>query len=208
MSNISCPFLVLRVTKYSEADLIVTGLTPDFGKLSLIARGALKSKKRFSGGLLESTHALKVDFIKSKKEGGLGTLSEAQLKEDFAGLRTEYDRLQTALRILGVIDKISQEGDPHAQDLYHLTGHSLKVLQKASDLQIFWSHFVLRLLMHQGILVQESWMKIFLEIPMAQHESLQTALMPQFTLDLERHDVFQRTQRILDQYLDHNSVRN
>ena len=200
MTTTSTKLIVLRVTKYSEADLIVTGLTPDFGKLSLIARGASRSKKRFSGGLLEATHALQVEFKKSQREQSLSTLVEARLTEDFSQLRTKYDRLQTALRLLEVMTKISQEGDPHSQNLYHLTGHSLKVLQEVQDFGLFWIHFVIRLLLNQGVLVQEAWMMPFLDKAMAHHTQLD--IRPNGIAQ----DVHERAQRALDRYLESCSI--
>ncbi|MBL9005815.1 MAG: DNA repair protein RecO [Myxococcales bacterium] len=43
--------LVLRVTDYSESDRIVTLLTETHGKVSALARGAKKSRKRFGAAL-------------------------------------------------------------------------------------------------------------------------------------------------------------
>ena len=196
----STQIILLRVTKYSESDLIVMGLTPDHGKMSLIARGALRSKKRFSGGLLEATHALKIEYKKSIRGQGLMTLIEAELNEDFSGLRSDFDRLQTALRLVEVVGRISQEGDPHSQDLYHLTGHSLRALQRAKDLSQFWTHFILRLLLNQGILVQESWMQPYLESPMAHHSSLEAHGAG--SMGTMAQDVHNRAQRALDRYLE------
>lgn len=195
--TLSVSVLILRVSKYSEADLIITGLSSEFGKITMIARGALKSKKRFSGGILEATHFVKALIKKSRSEGGLATLHEASLLEPFSGLRTDYDRLGLALKLISVISRISQQQDPHAQDLYHLTGHALKVLQTAPDLSLFWSHFILRLLLNQGVLVQEPWMKVFLELPMAKHTELRTDMV-----QLLAQDVHERAQRSLDRYLE------
>src|SRR5271163_3653788 len=43
----STPAIVLRARDYAESDRIVTLLTPNFGKLSGIAKGAKASRKRF-----------------------------------------------------------------------------------------------------------------------------------------------------------------
>ena len=42
---------VLRTTKYSERDLIVDFFVREHGKISVIARSAKTSKRRFPGGL-------------------------------------------------------------------------------------------------------------------------------------------------------------
>ena len=43
--------IVLRARPYGESDKIVSFLTEDFGKLSGIAKGALRSRRRFVNSL-------------------------------------------------------------------------------------------------------------------------------------------------------------
>lgn len=164
--------LVLKKTKYSEADLILQAITPNGQKLSLIARGALKSKKRFGGGILEPTHYLDIQYRESRTGANLLVLEEAQLINGFEGLRKDYDRLEVALRILESIQKITQEGDEQSHGLFNLVGHTLKTLEMAQDLNRLQLHFILKLLYQQGILEPEAWMKPYLTVPMNEHAKL------------------------------------
>lgn len=167
--------ILLKKTKYSEADLILQAITPNGQKLSLIARGALKSKKRFGGGILEPTHYLEIQYRESRSKANLLVLEEAQLINGFDGLRTDYDRLDVALRILEGVQKITQEGDEQSHGLFNLVGHTLKALESAQDLNRLQLHFILKLLYQQGILEPESWMKPYLSIPMNEHAKLDEA---------------------------------
>jgi DNA repair protein RecO (recombination protein O) len=164
--------LILKRTKYGEADLIVHFLCADGAKLSALARGALKSKKRFGGGVLEPTHYVEIQYKTSSDGSRLATIEEASLIDGFEKLRSQYERLQTALKVVEVISHLGQEGDSQSENLYNLAGHSLRVLQVCTDLQIFKMHFFLKLLAQQGVLEKEDWMESFLVLPMAKHNEL------------------------------------
>ena len=58
---------VLRVIKYGEADLIVSGLNTMGAKIPLFAKYALKSRQRFGGGVLQPTHYIKATYSHTSK---------------------------------------------------------------------------------------------------------------------------------------------
>jgi len=173
--------IVLRKTKYSEADLVIQTLSAKGGKISFLARGALRSKKRFGGGILEPTHHLEVQYKKPSREDALAVLDEAVLLQDFPSLRMDYDRLEMALKVLEIVNKVAQEGDAHAESIYNLTGSALKSLDSNLDISHFKIHFALRFLMQQGVLEQENWMKVFLQTPLAKtYELAETDVDPKY----------------------------
>ena len=104
--------ILLKTTRYRDADLIVEALTAGGERLSLLARAALKSRKRFGGGVLEPTHYVQLHFDRAPGEDSerLHTLKEAQLLHDFSGLRADYDRLQLALYLVRVVGQVSRHG--------------------------------------------------------------------------------------------------
>ncbi len=155
-------FIILRKIKYSESDLIVHALSSEGEKLSFIARGALKSKKRFGGGILEPTHFINLTFKLAEGEGRLHLLQEATLINDFANIRKDYDRLSFALHILECVNKVSQEGDTFSDFLFNLLGHTLKAIETAEDLLVLKMQFYLKLLLQQGVVNAEPWMGPFL----------------------------------------------
>lgn len=184
MKKVKQKALILKCTKYGEADLIVKALTQAGSQISLLARAALKSKKRFGGGVLEPTHFVELSYNEKSGEGRMGTLEEAILLDPFSNLRKDYDRLEQALYIVDCVGKVSQEEDAHSQDLFNLIGNALRALGKVENseksYQRFQLHFCLKLLFQQGVLEPESWMQNYLKISLAEHQNLQNYPDPQF----------------------------
>lgn len=165
-------FIILKKTKFGEADLILNALSIHGEKQSFIARAALKSKKRFGGGVLEPTHFVQFTYKQSNKEGQLNILQEASLIDDFHGLRRSYDHLDFALRTLEYVSKVSQEGDRHSEFLFNLLGHTLKALETAENWELVAVHFYLKFLLQQGVMTPDPWMVPFLKTNISDHKQL------------------------------------
>lgn len=159
--------IILKRTKYGEGDLILHALTPQGGKVSCLARGALKSKKRFGGGVLEPTHYVEMLLRPSPRADGLGNLEEAKLIEGFDALRGSYERLDAGLAFVDTVDRISQPGDTSSQHLFDLLGNGLRAMQTAPNIEKARAHFMLKLLYHQGVLEPEAWMASYLHAPLS-----------------------------------------
>lgn len=172
MSAVQGKFIILKKTKYGETDLILQALSQEGGRYSFLARGALKSKKRFGGGVLEPTHYVLLTFKPPTGESGLNVLQEASLLEEFQNLRTDYDRLDLALHVIECVTKVSVEGDSSSQFLFNLLGHALRAAETSSDLLITRMHFYLKFLLQQGVVQAEPWMQPFLRASMSQGEQL------------------------------------
>jgi DNA repair protein RecO (recombination protein O) len=85
MSSFSTPAIMLRRIDFGDYDFIITFLTLNSGKVSVIAKSAKKSKKRFSG-ILELFYAL--DIVLGAGRGkGLPVLQEASLRHPFYRIR-------------------------------------------------------------------------------------------------------------------------
>lgn len=166
--------IVLRVTRYRDADLIVHLLTEKGQSVAAMARSALKSKKRFGGGVLEPTRHIEAVLQTRSQEADdrLVTLSEAQLVDPFDQLRSDYTRLQVALEIVGLVDKMLKPGDSEQVSLFNLVGHSLRRLETHSDPSILKMHFQARLLDQQGVLPHEAVFEIFLKTPISSGEEI------------------------------------
>ena len=92
MSQITTPAIMLRRIEYGDYDLIITFFSLDNGKISVIAKSAKKSKKRFAG-ILEPFSVLQIVYGSGKGKG-LPVLSEASLIQAFSNIR--QDITQTA----------------------------------------------------------------------------------------------------------------
>ena len=176
--------IVLKRTKYGEADLILHLLTPQGGTVSCLARGALKSKRRFAGGILEPTHYIEIVLRPSPRADGLGHLEEAKLLDGFDQVRTSYEKIETALSMVEMVDKIAQPGDTASNHLFDLLGNGLRGLQLTEEVQNFRVQFMLKLLYHQGVLDAEPWMGPFLKGSLLKGE---TAIdLPKVTVSQQR----------------------
>ncbi|MDA8140559.1 MAG: DNA repair protein RecO [Desulfobacteraceae bacterium] len=92
MTHFTTPAIVLRRRDYGDFDLILTVLTLDHGVVSLIAKSAKKSVKRFPG-ILEPFAGLNIVYNQGRGKGMM-VLEEASLESTFGTLRS--DILKTA----------------------------------------------------------------------------------------------------------------
>lgn len=160
-------FIILRKIKYGESDLIIHALSSRGEKYSFMARGALKSKKRFGGGILDPLHYVTFTYKEHSDVMKMKSLTEAILIDDFKEIRHDYDRLELGLYILNAVSHVSQEGDTGSEFLFNLTGHSLRVLSHMQNLKLLKLHFCLKFLYQQGVMSIESWMSPFLKNKMS-----------------------------------------
>jgi DNA repair protein RecO (recombination protein O) len=167
--------LVLKKFKYGEADVVVHGLNPLGARMNFFARGGAKSRKRFAGGILEPTHYIEVTYKQGAGNDGdpLHSLLEAHLVREFPKLRTDYDRLEAALYILGLVHRLGQQGTIDSPDLFNLLGNALAAAEDSSNLTNLKLQFELKLLATQGILPHDDAFVPWLKATLAQHGEFQ-----------------------------------
>lgn len=188
--------LVLRIFKHGEADLIIHGLNPVGAKMSFFAKGAAKSRKRFPGGILEPTHYIEVTYKPKTSEEAdpLHTLLEARMVRDFPGLRSDYGRIEAALYLLKVVQKLGQQGTVDSPDLFNLLGNALHAIETSSNLGNLKLQFEIKLLAGQGILPYLDEFTPWLETGLANHEKV-------VQTNEDRQRAAQQAQAHLRQYL-------
>jgi len=127
MPVFSTPAILLRRIDYGDFDVIITFFTLKSGKLTLIAKSAKKSTKRFAG-ILELFSIL--ELVASTGRGkGLPVLQEAVLKEPFSGIRADFKKTAYASYWAELI--YSWLEDDYKQDaLYALFEHVLSELDR------------------------------------------------------------------------------
>ncbi|MEQ1876753.1 MAG: DNA repair protein RecO [Bdellovibrionia bacterium] len=143
--------IVLRVFPHSESDLVIHGINTHGAKVVFYARGALRSRKRFGGGILEPTHYIQVLYrVSHKNPDAMMQMQEATLIEDFPKLREDYERLELALHCLTLTDRMSKEGTVHSEGVFHLLGNMLRTIETSDNLPLLKLHFELKLIALQG----------------------------------------------------------
>ncbi len=165
--------IVLKNHAFSESDLIIRGINSKGCQLSFIAKGALKSKRRFSGAVLEPTAYIELEYRPSKR--ALHNLREAWLLEDFSALREDYLRLQTALYFVQVTSRLSHGETEDSKELFHILGNALTVAQTSPCLDILKICFQEKVLFLQGVLPKELIIPEILKSPLSQHSQIKIA---------------------------------
>jgi DNA repair protein RecO (recombination protein O) len=119
--------LILRTRPLTETSLIVNWLTPDFGRISTVAKGARRTKSPFRGKLALFYEA---DFsFQRSRRSELHTLREVVLRETNAALRTELGYLQQASYGATLIEQTTEPQTP-LPEIYELFRGFIHTLPK------------------------------------------------------------------------------
>ena len=107
---------VLRETETKEADKILTLLTPDRGKLAVIARGARRKSCRFAA----AAQPLAYSEWTLYRKGDWYYANEGATLELFGGLRRDLTRLSLGFYFAELTEAVTNQGEPAAPLLSHL----------------------------------------------------------------------------------------
>jgi len=141
--------IVLRVIPWSETSLIAHIYTRDFGKLSVLAKGARRPKSPFEAAL-DLLSICRVVFI-SKSSDALDILTEAKLQRRFRGGARELLRLYAGYYVAELLDRLTDKGDKQPE-IYELATATLAALSDPATLVggvvLRWELHMLRLTGH------------------------------------------------------------
>jgi len=126
MATLRSEALILRSVDFGESDRILHLLVPDQGRLTVIAKGARRSLKRFSGTLDLFNH-LSVQ-VESRRRNSMARLEQARLLRGFAPLRVDPMRFALGCYLLELLDRLAPEGGVRA-DMRHLFAYALDALR-------------------------------------------------------------------------------
>ena len=162
--------IVLKTFPFSESDVILRGLSSLGVKMNFLAKGALKSRRRFSGGVLNPCSFIEVEYKRSRQS--FHRLQQAWFLRDFTGLRRDYDRLSLGLYFVRILDRISTEGGQNdSPELFRLLGQALMEAEKSSHLKNLKLFFQVKLLFLQGILPNPHQYSAILGCFLKEHEN-------------------------------------
>jgi DNA repair protein RecO len=102
--------LVLRTRLLTETSLIVHWLTPGFGRLATVAKGALRPKSPFRGKL-DLFYLADFAFSRSRRSE-LHTLREVSLRETHPALRRDLARLRVACYCILLVEQATETETP------------------------------------------------------------------------------------------------
>ena len=113
--------LVIRAKR--EKDVVLTLLTPEMGRITVIAKGARSLK----GPQMALSQLLSYGDFELYRRGDLYWLNTGELKENFYGISTRLDALNLAVYFCDVAYAVSEPGEP-APELLRLLLNSLYFL--------------------------------------------------------------------------------
>lgn len=134
--------LILRSIRWQESSKIVNIYSSKWGRLGLIAKGALRPRSSFAGNLETLNY---VECIISKKEGrDLQILTGINVINSFNQMRLDLNQLPYALALLEVLDQVL-EGHTADSVFFDFTIHIIESIQNSSrPATVFW-YFLLKL---------------------------------------------------------------
>lgn len=110
MTTINCRALVIHLNDYGEADKIIHLLTPDHGRITCIAKGAKRSKKRFINKLEYCSH-LAIEAAPGTRSTLL-RLDQAELINPFIGIRENFQAYTAAMLLCESVRYLTRDHDP------------------------------------------------------------------------------------------------
>lgn len=102
--------LILRTRPLTETSLIVNWLTPNFGRISTVAKGARRPRSPFAGKL-DLCYEADFTFQRSRRSD-LHTLREVSLRETHSALREELGWVQQAGYCAALIEQTTEAETP------------------------------------------------------------------------------------------------
>lgn len=115
--------IVLTRTDFQEADRIVTLLTPDSGKLRVIAKGVRRPRSKLAGGI-ELFSVSQISVLPGR--GELGTLISTRLMTHYGNIVRDIDRTMLGYDILKRVNRITE--DAAGLEYYEMLRNSLQGL--------------------------------------------------------------------------------
>lgn len=109
--------IILKKEPYGEADLMITALTKNFGKIKLMAQGARKQEAKLKGHLEPLSHSV-VSFVIGRN---FYRLTSAELLSFFPALRNGVLSLGIGFHIRDLIDSnvFEEKNEPRIFELFY-----------------------------------------------------------------------------------------
>lgn len=137
---------MLSRTDFREADRILTLLTPDNGKLKVIAKGVRRPRSKLAGGI-ELLSINDVTVLPGR--GDMGTLVSSRLKTHYGNIVQDINRTMLSYELLKRMNRITE--DAAGEEYFMILQRSLEALDDSGfspELTELW--FTMQLLSVTG----------------------------------------------------------
>lgn len=140
--------IVIRSKDYGEGNKIVTIFSSDVGKISVMARGAKKTKSRLSSISQLFTYGQYL-FYKGTSANSMGSLSQGEIIESFRNLRSDLTKTAYAAYFAELMDRIIEDGERNPY-LFNLLLTTYRYLDEDKDAEILARLYELKILVAGG----------------------------------------------------------
>lgn len=138
--------IVLSRTDFGEADRILTIITPDHGKVRLLAKGVRRPLSKLAGGI-ELFSVSHVTFLPGR--GGLDTLMSSRLITHYGEIVNDIQRTMFGYDMIKILNRVTE--DAAGEEYFDLINHMLAALNDpAIQLGIIELTFSMQLLSLTG----------------------------------------------------------
>ncbi|MDB5160974.1 MAG: repair protein RecO [Candidatus Saccharibacteria bacterium] len=146
MKQVTTQAIVLTRTDFGEADRIITFLTPDKGKVRVIAKAVRKSKSKLAGGI-ELFSTSDISYVVGR--GDISTLTSSRLITYYGNIVKDLERTGAGYEFIRLLHKATEEQTEPAY--FHLLEKSFKALNDSDiDLELVVLWFNMQLLKLAG----------------------------------------------------------
>jgi DNA repair protein RecO (recombination protein O) len=121
--------VILRGMNYRDSSKILTLYTKEFGKLSVLAKGARTPKSKFGGALEPLSYVTAVLYKKESRD--LHLLSHCDIVRPFRSLTDDLERMAAAMAVVELLQAVSH-GEERNHLLFDLLVNSLESINGAT----------------------------------------------------------------------------
>jgi DNA repair protein RecO (recombination protein O) len=122
--------IVLHTRRFRESSKIVTLYTREFGKIGVVAKGAMQTRSRIAAMLQPMAVISTVIYRKEGRE--LQNLSKAEPLERFARIETSLEAMSAGLTIVELVNATMHDEERH-EELYETIVEALRALGAEGD---------------------------------------------------------------------------
>ena len=146
MKQLTTQAIILTRTNYGEADRILTLLTPEYGKLRLMAKGVRKVKSKMAGGI-ELFSVSDISFIRGR--GEIGTLTSTRLVKHYGNIVKDIERTTAGYELIRQLHRATE--DAPDTEYFQLIEQAFEALNEPEILlELIRLWFAIRLLKLDG----------------------------------------------------------
>lgn len=146
MKQLVATGIILTRTDFGEADRILTMLTPDYGKVRLVAKGVRRVRSKLAGGI-ELFSVSSITY--SPGRGELGTLISTRLIKHYRHIVKDIERTMLGYELIKRVNRITE--DEPGSEYFELLEQGFEALDDEEiDLELIKLWFSMQLLRLNG----------------------------------------------------------